>query len=142
MVRLGPDHGNAKFETTGSDEIAGKIKSTLLNQASSGNIETKIWALRSLSSSVLITQALDTATLQTLCQSIEDHTTDQRGDIGSLVRIEAIKAVDAIMKRTKEVDDTTLVILLSKVAGLAVEKLDRVRLQAFECLKDNRAVLS
>ena len=68
--------------------------------------------------------------------SLDDYTIDQRGDIGSLVRIEAINAVHTACQHDL-LDEVTTRVLLSKVCGLAVEKLDRVRFRAWRCLKDN-----
>lgn len=66
---------------------------------------------------------------------LHDHTIDRRGDIGSKVRIQAIKAVEVMAKRKmldRSADHTSLV---TAIVGLAVEKLDKVRHQAFSCLQ-------
>ena len=89
---------------------------------------------------MLMIQDLETTTVKTLQNCLEDHTTDQRGDIGSLVRLEAIKGLDAALKRATIPDSRVIQTLISKLCGLAVEKLDKVRLQAVRCLKDNTAV--
>lgn len=68
--------------------------------------------------------------------SLDDYTIDQRGDIGSLVRIEAINTVHTACQHNL-LKEATMRILLSKVCGLAVEKLDRVRFRAWRCLQDN-----
>ena len=73
-----------------------------------------------------------------MAASLDDYTIDQRGDIGSLVRIEAISAVHTACQRNL-LEEATTKILLSKVCGLAVEKLDRVRFRAWRCLQDNWA---
>ena len=70
-----------------------------------------------------------------------DQTKDHRGNVGSHVRIEAIKAVEAILKRKSNRDPPGsryapgIEKLLSKVFGLAVEKLDSVRFQAYDSIK-------
>ena len=87
-------------------------------------------------------QDLDMATFKTIGKCLEDHTTDQRGDIGSLVRLEAIKGLDAVLKRGTISNFPVIQTLVSKLCGLAVEKLDRVRLQAVQCLKDNNTVVN
>ena len=89
---------------------------------------------------MLMIQDLDTATIKTLQKCLGDHTTDQRGDIGSLVRLEAIKGLDAILKRGTIPEYRMIQTLISKLCGLAVEKLDKVRLQAVQCLKNNTVV--
>jgi hypothetical protein len=88
-------------------------------------------------------------------EGLDDYTTDSRGDIGSLVRIEALKATQILLSTPPlsqtESDDGDLrssplmrmakpIIkedrwnLLAKVLRLAAEKMDRVRAQAQECL--------
>lgn len=82
----------------------------------------------------------DAATIEALLRCLKDHTTDQRGDIGSLVRLEAIRGVAAVVKRGMHFL-SDLKGLISKVCGLAVEKLDKVRLQASDCLNQFSAVV-
>ena len=71
----------------------------------------------------------------TLLACLQDHTIDQRGDIGSQVRIEAIKAVQAMVEYGMLEKDENATRLLAHVVGLAVEKLDKVRAQAWLCLQ-------
>ncbi|KAL8784134.1 MAG: hypothetical protein Q9195_009158 [Heterodermia aff. obscurata] len=104
---------------------ADHIRDILLAQTDSVEIESKIWALK------------NDATAETLRKCLEDHTTDQRGDIGSLVRLEAIKGLDAVLKNVTILESRFIQRLISKLCGLAVEKLDKVRFQAVQCLKDN-----
>ena len=73
---------------------------------------------------------------QAIAASLQDYTNDQRGDVGSLVRIEAIKTVHAawrygLLNGKDEHRD-----LLALLCGLAVEKLDKVRNSAWFCLSD------
>ena len=68
---------------------------------------------------------------------LEDYTTDQRGDVGSLVRLEALDAVRAAWRsgslrhQTKEAQG-----LIPAVCVLAAEKLDKVRHCAWGCLSE------
>ena len=75
-----------------------------------------------------------------LSNSLEDYTIDQRGDVGSLVRIEAIRVVQAALQNDL-LDDTMTQRLVSRVVGLAVEKLDKVRFCAWSCLEKTWAYL-
>lgn len=69
---------------------------------------------------------------------LNDYTTDRRGDVGSLIRLEAIQATKTILQeksgpgvrpdRTKEV--------IRCLCRLAAEKLDKVRVQAWLSLQD------
>ena len=67
---------------------------------------------------------------------LDDYTTDQRGDVGSLVRIAAVDAVSAVLKK-KLLNLCDRQVLAAKVCGLAVEKLDKVRWRAWSCLQSN-----
>ena len=67
--------------------------------------------------------------------NLDDYTIDQRGDVGSLVRVVAVDAVYEayIHGLLNEPDKRHLV---SQVCGLAVEKLDKVRFRGWSCLSD------
>ncbi|KAJ5802960.1 Tubulin-specific chaperone D C-terminal [Penicillium pulvis] len=76
---------------------------------------------------------------QTIAHSLpgflNDYTTDRRGDIGSLIRIEAIEV--ARILELKLSPSTPIVFELAGcLCRLACEKLDKVRLQASLCLQD------
>lgn len=67
-----------------------------------------------------------------------DYTTDRRGDIGSFIRIEAIKAVQIILKQTEDADESRpehVDLFVGCLCRLAAEKLDKVRFQAWVCLQ-------
>ena len=68
---------------------------------------------------------------------LNDYTTDRRGDIGSLLRLEAIQAAKIILQKDSETGSHS--IRAQKVIGclcrLAAEKLDKVRVQAWLCLQ-------
>ena len=85
---------------------------------------------------LLIAKAPDAVTIEALLRCLKDHTTDQRGDVGSLVRLDAIRGVAAIIKRGIRFPLSDLKRLISRLCGLAVEKLDKVRLQASRCLNE------
>ena len=68
---------------------------------------------------------------------LNDYTTDRRGDIGSIIRVEAIQAVN-ITVGSKPMPTSGLPYLrpmVACVARLAAEKLDKVRFQAWLCLQ-------
>lgn len=56
--------------------------------------------------------------------------------MGSLIRLEAIDATAVVLKKgllcMRESQD-----MAARICGLAVEKLDRVRFRAWNCLRDN-----
>lgn len=73
---------------------------------------------------------------QALHACLDDYTTDRRGDVGSLIRLEAIDATAVVLKRrllsVSERQD-----MAARICGLAVEKLDKVRFRAWGCLQAN-----
>ena len=76
---------------------------------------------------------------QALIACLDDYTTDRRGDVGSLIRLEAIDATGVILKKgllcMHETQD-----MAARICGLAVEKLDKVRFRAWNCLRANWGV--
>ena len=80
-----------------------------------------------------------TATILKSC--LEDYTVDQRGDIGSLVRLEAIDAVGSALQHDHLQDCKVRQLILGRICGLAVERLDKVRFRAWNCLRENWRIL-
>ena len=72
--------------------------------------------------------------MKALIVCLDDYTTDQRGDVGSLVRIAAVDAVSTALKKNL-LNQRDRQRLAAKVCGLAVEKLDKVRWRAWSCLQ-------
>jgi hypothetical protein len=69
---------------------------------------------------------------------LNDYTTDRRGDIGSLIRVEAVQAASILLKPDSRLPSRSPVVqsLLGCLCRLASEKLDKVRLSAWLCLQD------
>ena len=67
---------------------------------------------------------------------LQDYTTDQRGDIGSLVRFEAIVAVHTAYRYGILDATTQKQEIVAQICGLAAGKLDKIRFRAWQCLKD------
>jgi hypothetical protein len=68
-----------------------------------------------------------------VAEGLDDYTTDARGDIGSLVRTEALKAAATVWNLMDTLGDKGPLIfntLFPKVLRLAAEKLDKVRSEA------------
>ncbi len=74
--------------------------------------------------------------VKALIVCLDDYTTDQRGDVGSLVRIAAVDAVSTVLKKNL-LNLCDRQVLAAKVCGLAVEKLDKVRWRAWSCLQSS-----
>ena len=76
---------------------------------------------------------------QALHACLSDYTTDRRGDIGSLIRLEAIDATAVVLKKGL-LSISERQIMAARICGLAVEKLDKVRFRAWSCLQANWAL--
>ena len=72
--------------------------------------------------------------LQSLYNSLLDYTINEKGDVGSLVRTEAVDAVAILFKEDLLSKDEKQK-LMAQACSLAVEKLDKVRWRAWTCLK-------
>ena len=116
-----------------------ELKCTTLKSLTSGVLESEgaylfTWIARELIFPVI------TADLSNALEAcLVDYTIDQRGDVGSLVRIEAIKAVATVLRKNL-VSLPNRQTLAAKICGLAVEKLDKVRWRAWNCLQPNWGV--
>ena len=73
---------------------------------------------------------------QALNACLNDYTTDRRGDVGSLIRLEAIDGIAVVLKRGL-VSMSERQNMAARVCGLAVEKIDKVRFRAWDCLQAN-----
>lgn len=101
-------------------------------------IETQVIALRSLTST--ITHLRDENVSEPLCAALDNYTNDQRGDIGSLARLEAVKAVTALLPRVTQTrnpisDNGGMQLLVQRLFRLAGEKLDKLRFEAWKCIE-------
>ena len=72
-----------------------------------------------------------------LLSCLNDYTIDRRGDIGSLVRLEAIDAIGLALSHHLLSALEPRRSILARICGLAVEKLDKVRYRAWTCLHDH-----
>lgn len=67
---------------------------------------------------------------------LNDYTTDRRGDIGSLVRVEGIQAARVVLQRKPSPENQSRIgAIVGCLCRLAAEKLDKVRLEAWLCLQ-------
>lgn len=68
---------------------------------------------------------------------LNDYTTDRRGDIGSLIRVEAIRAAGTVIENERRIasGQSHTQNFVGCLCRLAAEKLDKVRLQAWMCLQ-------
>lgn len=74
--------------------------------------------------------------LSALDAGLNDYTITERGDVGSLVRTQAIQCVQSMWKsKQTHIDSASHNLLEGNIIRLALEKMDRVRLQAAKCLK-------
>ncbi|MCJ1390931.1 hypothetical protein MMC18_003792 [Xylographa bjoerkii] len=115
-----------------------KILDSILGLLEDGDIDidSKVSCLKSLSKGFIPNKVFNTRMEIDVLSSLQDYTVDQRGDIGSLVRFEAVVAVHTahtygLLDATRHKQE-----LISLVCSLAAEKLDKIRFRAWQCLKD------
>lgn len=107
------------------------IKTLHVRWNASHDIETRAAILRYLTiSDALKSHANDFADM--ISAGLDDYMTNARGDVGSLVRIEAINAAGAVWKgiASNNLESKNFVKLYGKGLRLAAEKLDKVRATA------------
>ena len=122
--------------------LQGTVQSFLLNTIKSDQrIEVRTNAMRSLGVLVQHLQSPDAETCNASCDAVifglSDYTNDQRGDVGSLLRIQSLEAVDALRNMDSSEPSHALLMdrLLPHVVRLALEKLAKVRYLAWNSLE-------
>lgn len=105
------------------------------------NVNWRIIGARSLElvvQSVADDSSIDAALAAQICAAIDrglnDYTIDERGDIGSLVRLQCIACASQIFStRAFLCNPDSVKTLEANIYRISLEKLDRVRLQAAKC---------
>ncbi|KAF9889426.1 hypothetical protein FE257_007328 [Aspergillus nanangensis] len=98
-------------------------------------IEKRVMAVKSLATGVLPYMGVTDTIADHLISFLNDYTTDRRGDIGSLVRLEAIQAARIVLERNTTRATGWVQAMVGCLCRLAAEKLDKVRLHAWLCLQ-------
>ncbi|KAK3324304.1 tubulin folding cofactor D C terminal-domain-containing protein [Cercophora scortea] len=116
------------------DEDEALICNAFLDRwAADGDTETRVTILQSLIQSDMLKQNTELF-LRLISDGLDDYTTNARGDVGSHVRLQAIRATKWLWETLGQrgLDDRLLVIdgLFLRILRLAAEKLDRVRVEA------------
>ncbi|PYH83881.1 putative tubulin-specific chaperone D [Aspergillus uvarum CBS 121591] len=98
-------------------------------------IEKRVAAVRSLTGGVLPHIDITDSLVNHLVTLLNDYTTDRRGDVGSLVRLEAIQAAGIILPKDAGRSRVRSRAIVGCLCRLAAEKLDKVRIAAWLCLQ-------
>ncbi|RHZ73935.1 hypothetical protein CDV55_103407 [Aspergillus turcosus] len=101
-------------------------------------IEKRVVAVKSLTTGVLPYIAITQDIANHIIRFLNDYTTDRRGDVGSLLRLEAIQAAKIILRDQSRPESRSIYAqnIVGCLCRLAAEKLDKVRLQAWMCLQE------
>ncbi|KKA27353.1 hypothetical protein TD95_003198 [Thielaviopsis punctulata] len=104
------------------------------------DVETHVAILQSLTQSDTLRHT-PMVFLDILAEGLDNYTTNARGDVGSLVRVAALKATKSLWKHMNKLPETahewlreSVRRLFPAVLRLAAEKLDRVRAEAHHTL--------
>lgn len=144
-------------EVPEAPDLQERVLGALLNKIQAGNaidlrctalealalvFESKGKSASSLPKPVLPATELSSPTVSdeligTLLGCLDDYTIDERGDVGSLIRIEATKTASAALEAQLIRNAMQRQLVVAKICGLAVEKLDKVRFQAAQCLGEH-----
>ncbi|KAH7031218.1 tubulin folding cofactor D C terminal-domain-containing protein [Microdochium trichocladiopsis] len=92
------------------------------------SVELRVAILQSLLERQILQENPD-AFLTLIAEGLDDYHTNARGDVGSHVRLEAIKATKTVWA-TRQVSQEFMSAIFPRILKLAAEKLDRVRLEA------------
>ncbi|KAK4494350.1 hypothetical protein PRZ48_014648 [Zasmidium cellare] len=114
---------------------------TLCGLLTAMNVDWRIIGARALQLAVggiSSDQGVDESIVHATCAAIHtglnDYTVDERGDIGSLVRLQSLSCATALLASPAFSNRVTaLQIIKGDIYRLSLEKLDRVRLQAAQC---------
>ncbi|OJI90146.1 hypothetical protein ASPTUDRAFT_52051 [Aspergillus tubingensis CBS 134.48] len=100
-------------------------------------IEKRVAAVKSLATGVLPHIDVTDDILNHLVRFLNDYTTDRRGDIGSLIRLEAIQAAKTVLEAGPRLPNQLPGVqdIVGCLCRLAAEKLDKVRVQTWICLQ-------
>ncbi|KAK8161036.1 tubulin folding cofactor D C terminal-domain-containing protein [Phyllosticta citrichinensis] len=131
---------SAMYSTISSAQDHTRIVEALASRCTAPfEIETRVVALRSLQllfGSVVVGD-LKNKIATALLTALNDYTINERGDVGSLVRLEALNAIESAWKMGLTADLAVEPQLHAAVLRLSLEKLDKVRLRAAPYLHRN-----
>ncbi|KAI9852129.1 MAG: hypothetical protein M1838_001753 [Thelocarpon superellum] len=139
LVDLSSDGGDELGHLSPQQQLI--INALVSFARSEAAVESRVMAMRNLAKGFMIFKVLPGDIVAALTTCLDDYTIDSRGDVGSWVRVEAIGAV-AIASRAglldgdQDEDPSPRTAILSRVARLAAEKLDKVRFRAWLCLRE------
>ncbi|EME40851.1 hypothetical protein DOTSEDRAFT_55945 [Dothistroma septosporum NZE10] len=130
------------FETSGiHSDKALNAATTLASLLHAMNVESRVIGVKSLQ--LMIEGAPGDASMSSemagvifrgVQHGLNDYTIDERGDVGSLVRLQCISCASAIFGSKAFSEHTVLLDnLKAEVYRLSLEKLDRIRLSAAQC---------
>jgi len=124
--------------TNGGDSTA---VSTLCALVDVANVEWRVVGIKatqltveSQEGHIALDPSIASIVIQAVHRGMNDYTIDERGDIGSLVRLQAISCASTIFASDAFRSHSDLLqVLQADILRLSLEKLDRVRLTAAEC---------
>ena len=125
-------------QLVGESSNANIISTTLTNLMDASNVEWRViggHALQLLIESISSQQDLDSIgfylVVDAIHRGLNDYTIDERGDVGSLVRLQAISCADKVLSNDAFCALVhSIQVLQADIYRLSLEKLDKVRLQA------------
>lgn len=127
------------------DPIARVSSASVYRLTRQVDVETRRYALRSLANIAVQPLSLPTPLLLSILQAainaLSDYSTDQRGDIGSWIRITGLSALGQMLSISticSQIDEETLDCAIGGIVKQGVEKLEPCRSQAYSTLSQLR----
>ncbi|KAK3716189.1 hypothetical protein LTR37_006634 [Vermiconidia calcicola] len=131
----------AQYEDGLKGEKAAAAINSTANLTEAMNVDWRIVGVKALQHAVdsvegveSIEQDIAVTIVNAVHRGLNDYTIDERGDVGSLVRLQAIACASSIFATPGFKRDAALLqTLYADIHRLSLEKLDRVRLDAAHC---------
>ncbi|KAK5132295.1 hypothetical protein LTR08_009203 [Meristemomyces frigidus] len=122
-------------------EKAAAAISTLTGLMNAMNVDWRVIGVKALQLAVdnvdagqLLDQRIVNSITDAMTRGMSDYTIDERGDVGSLVRLQAISCASSILGNQAFLNASDASSILgAELARLSLEKLDRVRMAAAQC---------
>ena len=123
----------------GGQDVCAKVRAQLTDFVGPDwPIETQVAAMQALAN--LVPYARVEQYLPAVCAGLDNYKNDQRGDVGSLSRMEGLRVVSLMIAQARQKEDSishlfTIRPVIQRIFRLATEKLDKVRFEAWRCIE-------
>ena len=135
--------GAASSHLSVDPDLKSRIMDALASLRNASIVEWRVVGLQALRLTMPhLAERTKRSDIDLLCSAVaaglDDYTITERGDVGSLVRLQAIEVVTELWHSYNSIlNEEQDIMIRAKILRLSLEKLDRVRLSAYQCLQGN-----